>query len=80
MQVELPNAGPQPRLEAEARDERRLEGVGCRPLFGSDSGRGSVHGRAPPLMAPRAPDSASRVPDDLHSADYLVRLEQNHRW
>jgi hypothetical protein len=28
------NAGPQPRLEAAARHERRLEGVGCRPMFG----------------------------------------------
>jgi hypothetical protein len=33
--VELgPNAGPQPRLAAGARDELRLPGVGCRPLFG----------------------------------------------
>ena len=31
-----PNAGPQPRLEAGARHERRLEGVGCRPMLGSE--------------------------------------------
>ena len=29
-----PNAGPQPRLEAAATQERRLEGVGCRPMLG----------------------------------------------
>jgi len=29
-----PNAGPQPRLEAGARYERRLAGVGCRPMLG----------------------------------------------
>jgi len=34
MQLEQPNAGAQPRLEAEARHERRLEGVGCSALFG----------------------------------------------
>jgi len=34
MQLEQPNAGAQPRLEAEARYERRLEGVGCSALFG----------------------------------------------
>ena len=32
---QAPNAGPQPRLEAGARHERRLEGVGCRPMLGS---------------------------------------------
>jgi len=30
-----PNAAPQPRLEAGARDERTLEAVGCRRLLGS---------------------------------------------
>jgi hypothetical protein len=30
----LPNAAAQPRLEAEA--QRKLEGVGCSGLFGSD--------------------------------------------
>jgi hypothetical protein len=30
-----PNAGPEPRLEAGARHERTLEGVGSRPWFGS---------------------------------------------
>ena len=29
-----PNAGPQPRLAAAARHERRLAGVGCRPMLG----------------------------------------------
>src|SRR6266436_6877062 len=33
MQLEQPNAGAQPRLEAEARHERRLEGVGCSALI-----------------------------------------------
>jgi hypothetical protein len=33
----LPNAGPEPRLEAGARHERTLEGVGSRPLLGSHS-------------------------------------------
>src|SRR5262249_48355722 len=31
-----PNAAAQPRLEAEARHERTLEGVGCSGLFGQD--------------------------------------------
>ena len=30
-----PNAGPEPRLEAEATEERTLEGLGSRPWFGS---------------------------------------------
>src|SRR5437660_11908049 len=30
----MPNAAPQPRLAAEATEERRLAGVGCRRLFG----------------------------------------------
>ena len=30
------NAGRQARLEAEARDERRLEGVACTPWLGAD--------------------------------------------
>ena len=72
-----PNAGSQPRLEAGARG-RTLEGVGSSALFGSDSARGSAHGRAPSFIAPRAIDSASRVHDDLHSADNLVCLEQDH--
>jgi hypothetical protein len=29
----LPNAAPQPRPEAGARDERTLEGVGCRRVI-----------------------------------------------
>ena len=73
----LPNARGEPRPEAGA--QRTLEGVGSTALFGPDSGRGSVHGRAPSLMAPRASDSASRVHDDLRSADDLVRLEQDLR-
>ena len=32
--LELPNAGPQARLEAGARHERTLEGVACRPMLG----------------------------------------------
>ena len=71
-----PNAGSEPRLEAEA--QRTLEGVGSSALFGSDSARGSAHGRAPFFIAPRAIDSASRVHGDLHSADNLVCLEQDH--
>ena len=47
-------------------------------MFGSDSARGSAHGRAPFFIAPRAIDSASRVHGDLHSADNLVCLEQDH--
>jgi hypothetical protein len=35
---QTPNAGPQPLPEAEARDERRLEAVGCRRLFGPHRG------------------------------------------
>src|SRR5262245_43932221 len=30
----MPNAAPQPLPEADARDERTLEAVGCRRLFG----------------------------------------------
>ena len=32
-----PNAGPQPRLPAAARDERRLADVGCRPMLGREA-------------------------------------------
>src|SRR6266571_7979465 len=35
MQLEQPNAGAQPRPEAEARHERTLEGVGCSALLAS---------------------------------------------
>ena len=35
----MPNAGRQARLEAAARNERRLEGVACTPLLGAGSGR-----------------------------------------
>src|SRR6266850_232771 len=31
-----PNAGPQAPPEAEATEERRLEAVACRPMFGAD--------------------------------------------
>jgi hypothetical protein len=75
---EQPNARGEPHPMAGA--QRRLLGVGSSALFGPDSGRGSVHGWAPSLMAPRASDSASRVHDDLRSADDLVRLEQDLRW
>jgi hypothetical protein len=33
-----PNARAQPRPEAAARHERRLEGVACRPMFGLGDG------------------------------------------
>src|SRR5215470_3406465 len=51
-----PNARPQPRARAGAKNERRLLRVGCRPLFGAglgrDATRPSWRGQQPlPLMA-----------------------------
>ena len=34
--LQEPNAAPQPRPEAGATEERTLEGVGCRQLFGAE--------------------------------------------
>ena len=58
------NAGPQPRLKAGARDERRLAGVGCRPLlgcWGPTRAPGLPGDRPPPLSwAPPGPLDATK--------------------
>src|SRR6266446_2906064 len=50
-----PNAGPQPRLEAGARYERRLAGVGCRPWLGALAWGRSATTPPPCPLSGRAP-------------------------
>jgi hypothetical protein len=59
----LPNAAPQPLPEAGARDERRLEAVGCRRLLGTGPGTGLRLGapHRPPHARPQAAGTAPRA-------------------
>ena len=68
-----PNAWPELLPEADARDERTLEAVSSRPLFGTGPG---TDARTPSCCEPGASqgiDSHPRLSDDL------VRLEQDER-
>src|SRR5436309_15978366 len=63
---QTPNATRQAPLEAAATQEQRLEGVGCRRLFGPAPAPGDLEKCLTPLFLPVAPTAPA--PDVAHAS------------